>query len=181
SGKDVGAARRRRAAAAGAGRRLARRRVVERRAPGAAASRLRLPGLRALPAHDRARERRLRRAGGRPAGALPHRASGGRPAAGALRRRAAARRARACARGPAGRGALTEVALAGGERIYPTDEGEGEVGVVVYPWEVSVARTHADDSALNVIRGEIGSVVEVGNRVRVRVGPVTAEVTESSA
>ena len=83
--------------------------------------------------------------------------------------------------GTASRGELTEVVLAGGERIFSTDEGEGEVGVVVYPWEISVARAHADDSALNVIRGEIGSVVEVGNRVRVRVGPVTAEVTASSA
>jgi molybdate transport system ATP-binding protein len=84
-------------------------------------------------------------------------------------------------RGTASPGELTEVVLAGGERIFSTDESEGEVGVVVYPWEVSVARAHADDSALNVIRGEIGSVVEVGNRVRVRVGPVTAEVTASSA
>jgi molybdate transport system ATP-binding protein len=81
---------------------------------------------------------------------------------------------------PAG-GELTAVRLAGGEELYSTDEAEGEVGVVVYPWEVSVARSHADDSALNVLRGEIGSVVEVGNRVRVRIGPVTAEVTSSSA
>jgi molybdopterin-binding protein len=54
---------------------------------------------------------------------------------------------------------------------------------VVYPWEVSVARTHAPDadSALNVVRGQVGSLVEVANRVRVRVGPVTAEVTAASA
>ena len=84
-------------------------------------------------------------------------------------------------RGRAQRGELTEVVLEGGERIFSTDDAEGDVGVVVYPWEVSVARAHADDSALNVIRGEVGSVVEVGNRVRVRVGPVTAEVTSSSA
>ncbi|MCW2974848.1 MAG: hypothetical protein JWM06_129, partial [Actinomycetia bacterium] len=31
------------------------------------------------------------------------------------------------------------------------------------------------------VRGEIGSLVEVGNRVRVRIGPVTAEITASSA
>ncbi len=55
------------------------------------------------------------------------------------------------------------------------------MGVVVYPWDVSVARAHANDSALNVLRGEVGSLVEVGNRVRVRVGPVTAEVTAASA
>ena len=73
--------------------------------------------------------------------------------------------------------------LEGGERVFSTDEGDGEVGVVVYPWEISLARAHENDadSALNVIRGEIGSVVEVGNRVRVRIGPVTAEVTASSA
>jgi ABC-type sulfate/molybdate transport systems ATPase subunit len=84
-------------------------------------------------------------------------------------------------RGRAHRGELTEVVLDGGERIFSTDDADGEVGVVVYPWEVSIARTHADDSALNVIRGEVGSVVEIGNRVRVRIGPVTAEVTASSA
>jgi len=78
-------------------------------------------------------------------------------------------------------GELTAVRLPGGEELFSTDEADGEVGVVVYPWDVSVARAHADDSALNVIRGEIGSVVEVGNRVRVRIGPVTAEVTAASA
>jgi ABC-type sulfate/molybdate transport systems ATPase subunit len=76
---------------------------------------------------------------------------------------------------------LTEVRLPDGGRLFSTDPGDGDVGVVVYPWEISVARTHADDSALNVVRGEIGSLVEVGNRVRVRIGPVTAEITTSSA
>jgi molybdate transport system ATP-binding protein len=76
---------------------------------------------------------------------------------------------------------LTEVLLSGGERLYSTDEAEGDVGVVVYPWEISVARTHAADSALNVVHGDIGSVAEVGNRVRVRIGPITAEVTAASA
>jgi molybdate transport system ATP-binding protein len=78
---------------------------------------------------------------------------------------------------------LTEVRLGGGERLFSTDDAEGEVGMVVYPWEVSVSRAHstAGDSALNVVRGEVGTIVEVGNRVRVRIGPVTAEVTASSA
>jgi molybdate transport system ATP-binding protein len=80
-------------------------------------------------------------------------------------------------------GALTAIRLDSGEDLYSTDEAEGDVGVVVYPWEVSVARTHAPDadSALNVVRGQVGSLVEVANRVRVRVGPVTAEVTAASA
>ena len=82
-----------------------------------------------------------------------------------------------------GKGALTAIRLESGEDLYSADEAEGEVGVVVYPWEVSVARAHAPDadSALNVVRGQVGSLVEVANRVRVRVGPVTAEVTAASA
>jgi len=80
------------------------------------------------------------------------------------------------------KGDLTEIVLEGGELLWSTDEAEGEVGVVVYPWDVSVARAHAEgESALNVVRGEVGSVFSVGNRVRVRVGPVTAEVTAASA
>ena len=31
------------------------------------------------------------------------------------------------------------------------------------------------------MRGEVGSLFEVANRVRVRIGPVTAEVTAASA
>jgi len=82
-----------------------------------------------------------------------------------------------------GEGALTAIRLESGEDLYSADEAEGEVGVVVYPWEVSVARTHMPDadSALNVVRGQVGSLVEVANRVRVRVGPLTAEVTAASA
>jgi len=76
---------------------------------------------------------------------------------------------------------LTEVVLVTGERLYSTDTADGEVGVVVYPWDVAVAREPVADSALNVVRGEIGSVFEVGNRVRVGIGPITAEVTSSSA
>ena len=83
--------------------------------------------------------------------------------------------------GSACRGELTEVVLTSGERLFSTDDADGDVGVVVYPWEISVAREPAHDSALNVVRGEIGSVVEVANRVRVRIGPITAEVTASSS
>jgi molybdate transport system ATP-binding protein len=86
-------------------------------------------------------------------------------------------------RGLAGPGdnGLTSVRLESGEIVYSTDPGDGNVGVVVYPWDVSVGRVHADDSAMNLLRGEIASVVHLGNRVRVRVGPLTAEVTAASA
>ena len=75
---------------------------------------------------------------------------------------------------------LTRVRLETGEVVYSTDEAAGDVGVVVYPWDVSIGRVHADDSAMNLIRGEVTSISEVGNRVRIRVGPLTAEVTQAS-
>ena len=76
---------------------------------------------------------------------------------------------------------MTLVHLESGELVYSTEWRDGDVGVVVYPWEVSVGRLHQEDSAMNLIEGEIRSVVRVGNRVRVRIGPITAEVTASSA
>jgi molybdate transport system ATP-binding protein len=76
---------------------------------------------------------------------------------------------------------LTLVRLESGEHIYSTDYALGDVGVVVYPWEITVGRVQHADSALNVIHGDIRSVVHVGNRVRVCIGPITAEVTAASA
>jgi molybdate transport system ATP-binding protein len=81
---------------------------------------------------------------------------------------------------PTGDG-LTEVILEDGARLLSTDEGDGPVGLVVYPWEVTVARSAPLDSAQNHIRGEIATIVPVANRVRVRVGPLTAEITAASA
>jgi molybdate transport system ATP-binding protein len=76
---------------------------------------------------------------------------------------------------------LTGVRLETGELVYSTDEASGVVGVVVYPWDVSLGRVQVDGSALNLVAGEVSSVVPVGNRVRVRIGPLTAEVTAASA
>jgi molybdate transport system ATP-binding protein len=76
---------------------------------------------------------------------------------------------------------LTEVVLDGGAVIFSTDRAEGRVGVVVYPWEVSIAHTAAADSALNHVSAPVTSLVTIGNRVRVRVGPLVGEVTAASA
>jgi molybdate transport system ATP-binding protein len=76
---------------------------------------------------------------------------------------------------------LTEVALDAGGTVWTTDQGAGRVAVAVYPWEVSLSRDVPDDSAVNHVRAPVGSVVSIGNRARVRVGPLTAEVTEASA
>jgi molybdate transport system ATP-binding protein len=76
---------------------------------------------------------------------------------------------------------LTAVQLDSGHEIFSADSGEGAVGVAVYPWEVTVGRERHPDSALNQIAGDVRSVVHVGTRVRVQVGPVIAEVTAASA
>ena len=80
----------------------------------------------------------------------------------------------------AGADGLTEIRLEGGEIVFSTDQGAGAVEVVVYPWEVSVARSPQRDSAQNVIHGEVRSIVHVTNRVRIKIGPITAEVTAAS-
>jgi molybdate transport system ATP-binding protein len=79
------------------------------------------------------------------------------------------------------RDGLTEVVLESGDVIVSTDVAFGAVGVVIHPWEISIARAEPEDSAQNHIRAKIESIVPVGNRRRVRVGPFTAEVTAASA
>ena len=76
---------------------------------------------------------------------------------------------------------LTEVELEGGQVLVSTDEAEGSVGAVVHPWEISLARSRPADSMQNHVAGTVESVVPVGNRLRVRVGPITAEITERAA
>jgi molybdate transport system ATP-binding protein len=76
---------------------------------------------------------------------------------------------------------LTEIELDRGGVCYSSDVRKGPVAVLVYPWDVSLAREQPVDSALNHVRGEIVSIVSVGNRVRVRLGALTAEVTAASA
>jgi molybdate transport system ATP-binding protein len=79
------------------------------------------------------------------------------------------------------RDGLTEVVLEGGEVVVSTDAAFGSVGVVIHPWEISIARAEPEDSAQNHIRAPIESIVPVGNRRRVRIGPFTAEITAASA
>jgi molybdopterin-binding protein len=79
-----------------------------------------------------------------------------------------------------GRDDLTAVVLESGSTVWSADRGAGNVACVVYPWEVSVGRGAPDDSAQNHLRAPIGSIVSLGNRSRVRVGPLTAEITAAS-
>jgi ABC-type sulfate/molybdate transport systems ATPase subunit len=78
--------------------------------------------------------------------------------------------------------ALTQIRLdESGAAIFSADTMHGRVSVVVYPWDVSLAREEPRDSALNHLPEEILSVVRLGNRARVRLRALTAEITASSA
>ena len=75
---------------------------------------------------------------------------------------------------------LTEVVLDDGGAAWSTDRATGRVGLAVYPWEVSLGRSAPTDSSVNHLAGVITSIVPVGNRVRIGVGEIVAEITAAS-
>jgi ABC-type sulfate/molybdate transport systems ATPase subunit len=79
------------------------------------------------------------------------------------------------------RNGLTSVSLEGGLVVWSADQARGPVNVAVYPWDVALGSTPPDDSRLNHLHAPVLSVAPMGNRVRVRVGPVVAEITAASA
>ena len=79
------------------------------------------------------------------------------------------------------RDGLRHVALDGGLALWSADDGEGEVNVAVYPWDVSLGSVTPDDSRMNHLSAAVVSVAPMGNRTRVRVGPIVAEITAASA
>jgi len=82
-----------------------------------------------------------------------------------------------------GTAAGTRVRLDGGQTVRTTDPAEGRVAVLVAPWEITLAVGDAGgdgDSALNRIPARVDRVVMVGNRARVTLGSVVAEVTPES-
>ena len=64
--------------------------------------------------------------------------------------------------------------------LVATSDGDEGVMVAVYPWDITVSTTRPDDSAMNVIAGAIAGITELGNRARVTIGPLTAEITVDS-
>ena len=55
------------------------------------------------------------------------------------------------------------------------------MGVAIYPGRCRSGASRRTDSAVNHLRATITSIVPLGNRVRVRVGELVAEVTAASA
>ena len=78
------------------------------------------------------------------------------------------------------RDGLTLVRLDDGGLVYSAETLEGRVGVVVQPWDVTLSRERPSDSALNHVSGPVAAIVPAGNRARVRVAALTAEVTAAS-
>lgn len=76
----------------------------------------------------------------------------------------------------------TGVRLDDGTLISTSDHGDGAavVTLAVYPWDITVSTSRPDDSAMNVIAGTITAITELGNRARVTIGPVSAEITVES-
>ena len=53
--------------------------------------------------------------------------------------------------------------------------------MLVAPWEITLSLAPVDDSAQNHIAGAIERVVPMGNRVRVTIDGIAAEITPESA
>jgi molybdate transport system ATP-binding protein len=78
---------------------------------------------------------------------------------------------------PNGPGAIR---LEDGTVITAAEEEDGATTLAVYPWDITVSTNRPDDSALNVVAGTITAITELGNRARVTIGPVSAEITAES-
>jgi molybdate transport system ATP-binding protein len=83
-------------------------------------------------------------------------------------------------RAEATRGGATAVHLEDGTVISTSDGGAGAVTLAVYPWDITVSTSRPDGSALNVIAGPVTAVTELGNRARVTIGSLSAEITDDS-
>jgi ABC-type sulfate/molybdate transport systems ATPase subunit len=81
------------------------------------------------------------------------------------------------------RGHLTAVRTTDDAVFLSTQDAEGPVGAVVYPWDVALSTTPPEGSSMNALHGPVQRVAVVGNRARVSVGShpsVVAEVTDES-
>jgi len=83
-------------------------------------------------------------------------------------------------RATARHGALTEVVLEGGGVLRSTDRLDGDVDVVIHPWELSIDPAAGRDGD-NEITAPIRSLTPVGGRVRALVGPVMVELPAAAA
>ena len=81
--------------------------------------------------------------------------------------------------GTARPGPLTAVELDGGGSVVSTDAANGRVAVSVHPWDIALEASGG--SAHNRVPATVTSVTRLGNRTRVGLGALVAEVTTDSA
>jgi ABC-type sulfate/molybdate transport systems ATPase subunit len=71
----------------------------------------------------------------------------------------------------------SEIALDTGGVVCSDERADGRVNVAVYPWEITVhPANHTNGTMLNEINAPITSLTPAGGRIRVRIGPLTAEL-----
>jgi len=75
---------------------------------------------------------------------------------------------------------VTRVRLLDGTVVTTADDAQGDVVLAVYPWDITVSTVPPNDSAMNLINAPIRGITELGNRIRVSIGPVSAEITADS-
>ena len=72
-------------------------------------------------------------------------------------------------------GGGSEVVLDGGDVVRSDERASGRVAVAVYPWEIVLRPGDVPPDATNEIVAAVTSLTPEGGRVRVRMGPLTAE------
>jgi molybdate transport system ATP-binding protein len=77
-------------------------------------------------------------------------------------------------------GEVTRVRLLDGTVVTTADDARGSVVLAVYPWDITISTVPPNDSAMNLINAPIRGIAELGNRIRVSIGPVSAEITADS-
>ena len=75
---------------------------------------------------------------------------------------------------------VTRVRLLDGTVVTTADEADGDIVLAVYPWDITISTVPPNDSAMNLISAPIRGIAELGNRIRVSIGPVSAEITAES-
>jgi molybdopterin-binding protein len=75
-----------------------------------------------------------------------------------------------------------DVLLDSGEHIHLAEPATGRIAVLIAPWEIIVTRgPTGDSSAQNNLTAPIGHSLTAQNRVRLGIGPLTAEITAESS
>jgi ABC-type sulfate/molybdate transport systems ATPase subunit len=72
-------------------------------------------------------------------------------------------------------GGGSEIALDSGDVVRSAQRASGRVAVAVYPWEITVRPGEVPADATNEIVATISSLTPEGGRVRVRMGPLSAD------